>query len=259
MTQNPSNRDLDPRTSTATDGGRSPAHASRSRRLWMFHVASAFQDAACRILLAEHPREALARVVNCVPPPRTRVEQLVLYGMLLESAVKAAGHTNGSAEYVANHGLDLLFPAARAARSIDAQDKALRAAQFIIDHHAARCDMPKVAHAVACHPTALRTLFRQYFGMTIREYHGRVRVCETVRQFATGTTNVLAVARSIGYRSEKNFYRAVSTFTGITPAELRDAKLPCVPERCGRLCPKSRTSPNVSWCAAHRIRSTRVA
>ncbi len=67
---------------------------------------------------------------------------------------------------------------------------------------------------------------------------------------------MLAVARSIGYRSEKNFYRAVSKFTGLTPAELRDAKLPCGPATCGRLI-GGRDGAATPWCAVHRLPARR--
>jgi AraC-like DNA-binding protein len=96
-------------------------------------------------------------------------------------------------------------------------------------------------------------VFAAVSGMSIREYHARARVCAAVRQFATGTHDVLAVARCVGYRSEKNFYRAVSKFTGLTPAELRDAKLPCAPATCGRLMGPSRHGVLTPWCAIHRL------
>ncbi len=87
--------------------------------------------------------------------------------------------------------------------------------------------------------------------MSIREYHARVRVCAPVRQFAAGTRDVLAVARSVGYRSEKNFYRTVAKCTGMTPAELRDAAPPCAPAACARLM-RARRQP---WCEVHRARA----
>jgi AraC-like DNA-binding protein len=220
----------------------------------MFGAVSAFQSAACRILSAEDPRDALTAALNSIPPARTRLEELIIYGLVLESALLAAGRTVDAAGPTAKRGVDLLF-CRRNCRPYHDDMIALRVAQRIIDHYDRPCDLRTLARAAACHETSLRRAFRHRFGMSIREYHGRVRVCAAVREFAAGTHNVLAVARSVGYRTEKNFYRAVARFAGLTPAELRDADNRCIPATCQRLMGCGHQSAAGPWCAVHRMRA----
>ncbi len=232
-----------------------PAPSSAEcRAAWMFGAVSAFQSAACRILSAEDPRDVLTAALNDIPPARTRLEELIIYGLVLESAMQAAGRTADSAHASAKRGVDLLFSRS-SARPYHDDMVALRAAELIIAHADQPCDGATLARAAACHETTLRRAFRRRFGMSIREYHARVRVCAAVREFAAGTHNVLAVARSVGYRTEKNFYRAVARFTGLTPAELRDANNRCVPATCHRLMACGHQCAAGPWCAVHRMRA----
>ena len=57
--------------------------------------------------------------------------------------------------------------------------------------------------------------------MSMRDFHTRCRVAEAIRIFAAGENKTAAVARSVGYRSEKNFYRALRDVTGKKPKDLK--------------------------------------
>lgn len=163
----------------------------------MFGAVSAFQNAACRILSAEDPRDALTAALNGIPPARTRFEELIIYGLVLESAIQAVRRTAESSGPTAKRGVDLLF-CRGSSRPGRGHIAAVRVAQLIIDDYDQSCVVRTLARAAACHETTLRRAFRDRFGMAIREYHARVRVCAAVRQFAAGTHDVLAVARSVG-------------------------------------------------------------
>ena len=243
-------------TASAGEVHRQPTSESRYREEWMFEAVSAFQGAACEVLGGTHPREAFAAALTRSPRPRTRVEEVLLAGLLLEGAVRASRGTPAGPTAAAS-ALELFFPADRVTRAIEERDKTIRAARLIAENYRDGCNVRALARTVASNTTTLRRLFRERFGMTIREYLGRVRICEAVQRFAAGSECVVAVARAVGYRSEKNFYRAVETFTGLTPAALRDANPSCSPEACG-LCAPCRGASAVRWCWIHRLRSNGV-
>lgn len=54
----------------------------------------------------------------------------------------------------------------------------------------------------------------------MRQFHITIRVLEAMKMFAAGDRKLTAVARAVGYKSDKNFYRAVRAVTGRTPSEL---------------------------------------
>ena len=68
----------------------------------------------------------------------------------------------------------------------------------------------------------LRRQFREERGTSIPAYKGAVRMFAAIQQVAT--TNIDAVARGVGYKSRKNFYRTFRALTGVTPTAFR--KLP---------------------------------
>lgn len=83
-------------------------------------------------------------------------------------------------------------------------------------------DLTRVALQVGCSATTLRWLFRTTFGMSMRDYHTRVRIRQALRLMIAGRQSVVDLAWAVGYRGEKNFYRAVRDLTGTTPARLMD-------------------------------------
>jgi AraC-like DNA-binding protein len=65
----------------------------------------------------------------------------------------------------------------------------------------------------------------------MRQFHIRIRVVEAIKMFAAGARKITAVARLVGYKSDKNFYRALRAVTGLTPSAL----MMMGPESLGKL------------------------
>jgi methylphosphotriester-DNA--protein-cysteine methyltransferase len=78
-----------------------------------------------------------------------------------------------------------------------------------------------LARTTGCHPGRLRSLFKESFGVSIREYQTRRQVLHAARALASGL-KVDAVARMSGFRSRKNFYAAFRRIAGTTPRHVRE-------------------------------------
>ena len=87
-------------------------------------------------------------------------------------------------------------------------------------------DVAEVARTVGCDQTRLRRAFRDRFGMSMRDFHTRGRIADAISLFVGGETKTAAVARSGGYRSAKNFYRALRDVTGKRPTGLKSLPVP---------------------------------
>lgn len=77
---------------------------------------------------------------------------------------------------------------------------------------------PKMLQDMKCdiHPTYAQKLFRDYSGVTLREYLTRIRLNVAMHLLLEGT-KVDAVAVLVGYRSKKNFYRRFRESFGTSP------------------------------------------
>jgi AraC-like DNA-binding protein len=192
--------------------------------------------------LHQQPHQATRALLRKAPLPTTRLEELALFGLLFETAVGGFGRTHDGALRIARVALRRLLPRpAPTERHTAAQID--RAAQFIIDRHARPLNVPALARRAALHETTLRRLFLARFGVSPRLFQMRIRVCRAIHLFAKDTGTVLAVAKAVGYDSEKNFYRAVRRVTGLTPAELREARWSCRWPSCSRLTSREIDSP----------------
>jgi methylphosphotriester-DNA--protein-cysteine methyltransferase len=68
-------------------------------------------------------------------------------------------------------------------------------------------------------PLQLRREFQREFGVSIRECQREKRVIAALEQMTTG--KIEAIALQVGYRSKKNFYRALKRVIGLTPTAFR--------------------------------------
>jgi AraC-like DNA-binding protein len=96
---------------------------------------------------------------------------------------------------------------------------ATHAARQLRRHYARLVNVPTLART--CHTTPQRLVreFRRQFGMSIPQYHRTLRVVTALGRVRH--EKVEAVAMSVGYRSTKNFYRALRQLTGLTPTAFR--------------------------------------
>lgn len=195
----------------------------------------------------EAPVQTLHRIRQAVKAPavlpRGPIETLVLRGLFLDLALEWCRQVNAgippsmgarlsSAALVekywksrTTHPSDMFlqwaaefFSAIEEQRLIGAAD---RAALVLDANYAANLTLAAVARQIGVSPTDLRVSFRQRFGTSLSDYRRKQRVERAVKLLAAGQTKVETVAALVGYRSKKNFYRAVRSVTGTTPRKLR--------------------------------------
>jgi AraC-like DNA-binding protein len=109
-------------------------------------------------------------------------------------------------------------PAFKAGHRLDR----VEAAAAIID---ADCTLrirgPELAKRVQLGAADFRQLFRVRFGVSVSCYRRQRRVERAIELLRTDQFKVEAVAATVGYRSKKNFYKAIRAVTGNTPNGLR--------------------------------------
>lgn len=90
-----------------------------------------------------------------------------------------------------------------------------------IDAHFADRDIKGLAKALRCTQAHATAEFRKAFGVSASQYQRRLRVWEGLRLLRATDAKVESVARTVGYRSKKNFYQVTRDETGRTPMEIR--------------------------------------
>ena len=162
--------------------------------------------------------DAVREVIAAVPPPQTRIEELVLAGMVMELTLGEPRATLATLNEYADRlgGLMRIEPWSVLARRV-----ALRIAERCRE----QLDVRRLARELRVDETTLRREFRQVFGVTPRDYHLRARVATALQIMEAGDQKISALARSVGYRDERKFFTAVRRLTGRTPGELRALSL----------------------------------
>ncbi len=80
----------------------------------------------------------------------------------------------------------------------------------------------QLARSVGCARSGLSHSFKEAFGMSMGDYQTRCRIRPTINLLRIPESNVGEAAFTVGYRSTKNFYRALRSVTGMTPTQLRE-------------------------------------
>jgi len=96
-------------------------------------------------------------------------------------------------------------------------------------------DIDAVAADVAACRALLTRRFKRTFGVSLGEYQRVLRAREAIRLLRQTCICVDAIARDVGYRSPKNLYAVLRSYTGHSPDEIRDAApevLAAFSERC---------------------------
>lgn len=97
---------------------------------------------------------------------------------------------------------------------------ATRTPLLLAAHFETPVNLGTVSKQYGVSPTTLQRAFISSYGMSAREYRERLRIARSLDEIPYA--KVEAIARSLGYRSPKNFYRAFSKATGTTPAKWRE-------------------------------------
>jgi AraC-like DNA-binding protein len=182
---------------------------------WLFEVTTLLQRALCEgAFAANDSDDALLRIVERLPAPCHRVEELVLSGLLME----VLWGERGSSHRVIKNRIRRL---ASATGRRPALSLAKRAADYISHQGSSRLRLPHIARALGCDESRLRREFRREYRMSPSEYCQRVRLQRALMLMADSSSKVAGVARTGGYRSESHFHVLVRRYTGQTPAALQ--------------------------------------
>ena len=203
---------------------------------WLYEAARASQEVLCDARAHSLTPNQVVNALRRLPEAASPVERLVLQGLLLDVLL---GCLEGLGESQAERTLRvigrLLESVARPAPLLDTP--AYRAAEIIRQHSAAPLRADHLAKTVGCDPSRLRRGFKRELGITMREFHTKARIAEAIPMFAGGDTKTVAIARSVGYRSDKDFYRALRDVTGQRPRDLRLLPRQALDEMAQRLFP----------------------
>lgn len=214
---------------------------------WMMRVVDRCQIFAneAATVQGDQLHDRVDTLVDSVQDPQNIAEALALRGLLLELALRWAtcvhrqsrrrARTAASvgAEVIVHHWRDraaspqIVFgrwasqflSAIGHAKQGSSGDKALA---WLRVHYADPLRIATLARDVGCHPRRLGTLFKSQTGLSIRACQRRLRVEHAWELLRDPANKVECVAADVGFRSLKNFYRAVRAETGLTPSQLRD-------------------------------------
>lgn len=212
---------------------------------WLDVVVSEMQVVNGLILLADpvDTPALLHSFVRRIPIPVRPTERQLLRGLLLEFAFRWSTRLHASAHAgqpagCEFHGTtfleDFLNDRTRDARASFAAwidrffaeflrahppSTAMRAARRLHQRYARLVPLPALARECHTTPVRLAREFRHQFGMSIPQYQRTLRLVEALDRVRHD--KVEAVARRVGYRSTKNFYRAFRELTGMTPTGFR--------------------------------------
>ena len=209
---------------------------------WLMQVAR-----ECQVFLTQlagaHPASAqiphlAERFLSRLADPSNAAERLVFRTMLLQMSIHlsvsaaASPDARAALERMVSMFRDwgdrsremksLLLETARGlVLEPQTASPAHRARRYIDTHYASALTIGAVARAFGCHPKRLARDFRQEYGKSMPDYLAAVRVKHAVEAIRRSDLKVEAIASMVGYRSKKNFYRAVRRVTGLTPLQLR--------------------------------------
>jgi AraC-like DNA-binding protein len=228
-----------------------PARASLRREPpleheWAHHLANRVQSLALVLdLLA--PVECLARaraIGSSTPPPTREIERICGAGIFLSLAIKLSRRLHLSARGDRACACELTFP--RLAEDLvtrpfnpqtvflDWLDRfttafrrehpgtpASRAAWLLRADPTRRWTIGALARRAGCRARRLSREFRATFGVTVHRYLEMARIAAVYDKLCADDDKISAVADDAGYKSPKDFYRAVRNCLHRTPGGIR--------------------------------------
>jgi AraC family transcriptional regulator, melibiose operon regulatory protein len=96
-----------------------------------------------------------------------------------------------------------------------------RLAQLIAERHAENISAQLIAQALGLHPNYAMTVFKQAFGLTMREFLTQHRVAHAQRLLVTTDLSVLDIASESGFQSVSRFYAVFARASKQTPLAYR--------------------------------------
>ncbi len=100
-------------------------------------------------------------------------------------------------------------------------DKVIR---FLNEHYGRAIGREETATQTGLSPDYLGKLFRESTGVTMAEYLNRVRVGRSAVMLKRTRRDVAEVARTVGFKSVRTFFRVFRRIMGVSPGRFRDGK-----------------------------------
>jgi AraC-like DNA-binding protein len=193
---------------------------SSIRAEWLYESARRCQEILCEARGASLSVSSVVAALSQLPEVATPLERLVQQGLIVDVVVGCIEEVHESrAECMGRYVRRALTSAARPQALLDSV--AQRAATLIIENCFQPLNAALIAKEVGCDPSRLRRAFKAEFGMQMRAFHTVARVAEAVNLFVAAPAKISAIARLVGYRSDKDFYRALRDVTGLRPSALQ--------------------------------------
>ena len=93
-----------------------------------------------------------------------------------------------------------------------------QAKAYIAEHYMESPTLEEVAGELHMNPSYFSTLFRQFSGVTFRDYLRMEKVAQAQRLIREGGCKLYEIAERVGYQSTSHFNRAFKEVTGVTPS-----------------------------------------
>jgi AraC-like DNA-binding protein len=204
---------------------------------WLDRVACCFQEIAG--VLHDGCPEHIAMALSQCPAPRSPLEAVVLRCFAYDAIAAGLTFADGTLEASSAAAMTAVTRL-RTAHTLGDVSSVLqdtvaahvpggteRPLVLLVKRYVEqRCDerimVRHVAHAFGVSLRLLNDEFRSREGVGLKAYIRHVRVTRGLRLTAHGM-KIEAAALIVGYRSKKDFYRAVRVETGVTPGSLRPA------------------------------------
>jgi AraC-like DNA-binding protein len=207
---------------------------------WLNRVAGAFEELVLLARTGHADEQQIANELARIPVPRNAFESLLLRYFIddcLVAVFEGAGpspspatlrHFAESITAVHRHENPLaeLAKALSGASRLDADAALANAIKTRIERDIGRRTTARtIAVEYRIGRAQLDRLFRERFGVGFHRYLTAMRVKRGLDLVMSGM-KVEAAGISVGYKSKKDFYRAVREETGSTPAKLRRTQSP---------------------------------
>lgn len=102
-----------------------------------------------------------------------------------------------------------------------ADDKAEKAAQYIMSHYAEDLSSSVIAEKLNVSDGYLRYIFKQRYSCTIKEYIMYYRIEAAKKLLDEDRCKIYEVAEQCGFTSSQHFCRVFHQLTGISPGEYK--------------------------------------
>ena len=193
---------------------------SEVRGEWLYETARISQKILCETRAKGCAAAYVVSALDGLPAAATPIEQLIRQGIIFDVLLGCLDDCSRSYHERTRNVLRRVFETtARPSPLLESPESG--AAALIRGRSMYPINVAEIARTVGCEQTRLRRAFRDRFGMSMRDFHTRCRIADAISLFVSGEMKTAAVARSVGYRSEKNFYRAFRGVTGKRPGELK--------------------------------------